>query len=95
MAQDGHSDCGDGPVDGPIGQAQLQGHLADRDLQLKELDQREPLDCAQPAVINPTPREVMERIVTSGTSISLIGQFVELPLSAAGAKSMSIFTAFS
>jgi hypothetical protein len=37
----------------------------------------------------------MERIVTSGTSISLIGQFVELPLSAAGAKSMSIFTAFS
>jgi hypothetical protein len=37
----------------------------------------------------------MKRIVAAGTSISLIGQFVELPLSTAGAKSMSIFTAFS
>ena len=32
VAQDGHPDRADGPVDGPIGQAQLQGHLADRDL---------------------------------------------------------------
>ena len=39
VAQDGHSDCGDGPIDAPIGQTQLQGHLADRDIQFKELDQ--------------------------------------------------------
>ena len=32
VAQDGHPDRIDSPVDGPIGQAQLQGHLADRDL---------------------------------------------------------------
>lgn len=36
----------------------------------------------------------MERIVAAGTSVSLIGQFVELSLSAARAKSMSVFTAF-
>ena len=28
MTQDGHPDRVDGPVDGPIGQPQLQGHLA-------------------------------------------------------------------
>ena len=30
VAQDRHADRADGPVDGPIGQAQLQGHLTDR-----------------------------------------------------------------
>mgnify|MGYP007127715533 CR=1 FL=1 len=95
VAQDGCVDRAHDPVDSPIENAQLQGHLADRDLQLKEVDQREPLDFAQTAVINPTPREDMERIAAARTSIALIGQFVEIQLSTAGAKSMSIITAFS
>jgi hypothetical protein len=53
MAQDGHPDRIDSPVGGPIEQPELQGHLADRNLQLKELDQRKPLDSAQPTGIDP------------------------------------------
>ncbi len=94
MTQDGHPDRVDGPVDGPVGQPQLQGHLVGGDLQFKELDHREPLHTAQPAVVNPTAREVVKRISTARTSISIIGQLVELSLLAAGAKSMSIFPAF-
>jgi len=32
VAQDGHADRADGPVDCPIGQSQLQGHLTDGNL---------------------------------------------------------------
>ena len=53
MTQDGHPDRVDGPVDGPIGQPQLQGHLVGGDLQFKELDHREPLHAAQSALIDP------------------------------------------
>jgi len=94
VAQDGHPDHVDGPVGGSIGQPQLQGHLANRDLQFKELDQGEPLHTTQTAVINPPARKVMKRILTAGTSISIIGQLVKLSLLTAGAKSMSIFPAF-
>ena len=94
MTQDGHPDRVDGSVDGSIGQPQLQGHLVGGDLQFKELDHRQPLHAAQSALIDPAVREIVKRIPAAGTSISIIGQLVELSLSAAGAKSMSIFPAF-
>jgi len=70
MTQDGHPDRVDGPVDGPIGQPQLQGHLVGRDLQFKELDHREPLHAAQSALVNPPSGEVLEGVLASRAAIT-------------------------
>lgn len=65
MAQNGQPDDRHGPVNGPIRHVQLQGHLADRDFQFKELDEGQPLHGVQSAPVNPPSRKIMEGILTA------------------------------
>jgi hypothetical protein len=95
MAQDRQPDGAYGPIHGPVRQAHLLGHLPDGNLQLKELDERQPLHTAQSSLVDPSSGEVMKRILATGTTVPLIGQFVKFSAVATRAKPLMVFKAFS
>jgi hypothetical protein len=72
MTQDGHPDRVHGPVNGPVRQLHLLGHLSDGDFQFKELEDRQPLNTGQTTMIDPTARKIMERIFTAGASVPFV-----------------------
>lgn len=78
VAQNGQPDRRNGPVDGSIGQFQLQRHLADGDFQFKELDEGQPLHRVQSAPVDPPSGKVMEGIITARATVSSLLQFVKL-----------------
>jgi len=94
MAQDGHPDRHHGPVNGPIGQLHLLGHLPDGNFQFKELEDRQPLHAGQTTMVDPTTGELMIRVLALRATVSSILQFVLFSMLTTGAKSVSIFQAF-
>jgi len=65
MAQDRQTDGTDSPINGPVRQPPLLGHLPNRNFQLKELDQGKPLYTGQSSLIDPSSGKVMKGVRTA------------------------------
>jgi hypothetical protein len=72
VAQDRKTNGAHGPIHCPVRQPHLLRHLTDRNLQLKELDQGQPLYAGQSPLVDPPPGERVEGIVTAGAPIPFV-----------------------
>jgi hypothetical protein len=67
-----------------VSDLKLSGHLAGGNLELKELEQAEPLLVGEEAAVDPTATEVVEGVMAATTASTTLSQSVELATAAAG-----------
>lgn len=93
LSQNGQAEEMGGPKGGGIADSHLAGDPAARDLQLKELQDPQPLLGPEIELPNPTTGEVSEGIPASPTTVSFALQAVDFSGPATDAKSCTSFPA--
>lgn len=95
LSQNGQAEEMGGPQGGGVADSHLAGDPAARDLQLKELDDPEPLLGLEIELADPTPGEVPEGISASPAAVSFALQAVDFSGLTTDAKSCTSFPAVS